>query len=136
MIEDYLALTGHRGDVEGALFRPVANNRTGHLDRHLDPNSVYQDIVRRYARETGLSAEVMALHSNLFGQLFKANGYLQKDDVNRSAEVKRTQTEPGRWALRPSIGNREQQERSGLTRRPLPCRFNLLPGTGRRLKKL
>ena len=23
MIEDYLALTGHRGDVEGALFRPV-----------------------------------------------------------------------------------------------------------------
>jgi integrase/recombinase XerD len=41
MIEDYLALTGHRSDVEGALFRPVANNRTGHLDRHLDPNSVY-----------------------------------------------------------------------------------------------
>jgi hypothetical protein len=31
MIEDYLALTGHRGDVEGALFRPVANNRTGRL---------------------------------------------------------------------------------------------------------
>ena len=23
MIEDYLALTGHRSDVEGALFRPV-----------------------------------------------------------------------------------------------------------------
>ena len=32
MIEDYLALTGHRSDVEGALFRPVKNNRTGHLD--------------------------------------------------------------------------------------------------------
>src|SRR5271169_6712359 len=29
MIEDYLALTGHRNDVEGALFRPVNNNRTG-----------------------------------------------------------------------------------------------------------
>src|SRR6476660_1537536 len=26
MIEDYLALTGHRSDVEGALFRPVKNN--------------------------------------------------------------------------------------------------------------
>jgi integrase/recombinase XerD len=48
MIEDYLALTGHRSDVEGALFRPVKNNRTGRLDRHLDPASVYQNIVRKY----------------------------------------------------------------------------------------
>ena len=45
------------------LFRPVANNRTGRLDRHLDPNSVYQNIVRKYGRETGLSAEVMGAHS-------------------------------------------------------------------------
>jgi integrase len=59
MIEDYLALTGHRSDVEGALFRPVKNNRTGRLDRHLDPASVYQNIVRKYGLETGLSAEVM-----------------------------------------------------------------------------
>src|SRR6202162_2726775 len=29
MIEDYLALTGHRSDVEGALFRPVKNNQIG-----------------------------------------------------------------------------------------------------------
>jgi integrase/recombinase XerD len=60
MIEDYLALTGHRSDVEGALFRPVKNNRTARLDRHLDPASVYQNIVRKYGLETGLSAEVMA----------------------------------------------------------------------------
>src|SRR6204780_4571750 len=55
MIEDYLALTGHRNDVEGALFRPVNNNRTGRLDRHLDPASVYQNIVRKYGLETGIS---------------------------------------------------------------------------------
>src|SRR6202011_6033461 len=52
MIEDYLALTGHRNDVEGALFRPINNNRTGRLDRHLDPASVYQNIVRKYGLET------------------------------------------------------------------------------------
>jgi hypothetical protein len=46
MIEDYLALTGHRNDVEGALFRPVNNNRTGRLDRHLDPASVYEKFFR------------------------------------------------------------------------------------------
>ena len=32
-IEDYLALAGHRADLEGPLFRPVKNNRTGRLDR-------------------------------------------------------------------------------------------------------
>jgi integrase/recombinase XerD len=48
LIEDYLALTGHRTDMQGALFRPVKNNRTGRLDRHLDPASVYRNIVRKY----------------------------------------------------------------------------------------
>jgi hypothetical protein len=43
MIEDYLALAGHRSDLEGALFRPVKNNRTGELDRPLDPASVYRN---------------------------------------------------------------------------------------------
>jgi hypothetical protein len=59
MIEDYLAWTGHRNDVEGAIFRPANNNPTGRLDRHLDPASVNQNIVRKYGLETGLSAEVM-----------------------------------------------------------------------------
>ena len=36
-IEAYLALAGHRTDLEGPLFRPVKNNRTGRLDRPLDP---------------------------------------------------------------------------------------------------
>jgi integrase/recombinase XerD len=47
MIEEYLMLAGHRGDLEGALFRPVKNNHTGRLDRHLDPASVYWHIVRK-----------------------------------------------------------------------------------------
>jgi integrase/recombinase XerD len=34
------------------------------LNRHLDPNSIYQNIVRKYGRETGLSAEVgLCAHS-------------------------------------------------------------------------
>jgi integrase/recombinase XerD len=61
MIEDYLALAGHRGDLEGALFRPVKNNRTGELDRHLDPASVYRNIVRKNGLATGISAEVNGL---------------------------------------------------------------------------
>ena len=61
MIEEYLSATGHRKDVEGALFRPVKNNRTGHLNRPLDPGSVYRNIVRKYGLETGISAEVNGL---------------------------------------------------------------------------
>jgi integrase/recombinase XerD len=61
MIEEYLVLAGHRDDTDGALFRPVKNNVTGELDRHLDPASVYRNIVRKYGLETGVSAEVNGL---------------------------------------------------------------------------
>ena len=61
LIEDYLGMAGHRTDLEGALFRPVKNNRTGRLDRHLDPASVYRNIVCKYGLETGISSEVHGL---------------------------------------------------------------------------
>src|SRR6202035_4647294 len=57
LIEEYLALAGHAADASGAVFRPVTNNRTGDLD----PASVYQNIVRKYGLETGISAEVNGL---------------------------------------------------------------------------
>jgi integrase/recombinase XerD len=47
LIEEYLALVGHGADTAGLVFRPVTNNRTGDLDRPLDPASVYQNIVRK-----------------------------------------------------------------------------------------
>jgi Phage integrase family/Domain of unknown function (DUF3883) len=56
LIEEYLALAGHGGEVAGPLFRPVKNNRTKEkLDRPLDPASVYRNIVRKYGLETGIS---------------------------------------------------------------------------------
>ena len=60
-IEQYFAWVGHRNDSDGPLFRPVKNNRTGRLDRHLDPASVYRNIVVKYGRETGISADVIGL---------------------------------------------------------------------------
>src|SRR6516165_10698984 len=41
-IEAYLSMAGHRADLDGPLFRPIKNNRTGRLDRPLDPGSVYR----------------------------------------------------------------------------------------------
>ena len=49
---------------KGLFSRRVNNNRTGRLNRHLDPASIYQNIVRKYGLETGLSAEYgLCVHS-------------------------------------------------------------------------
>jgi integrase/recombinase XerD len=61
LIEAYLAFAKHGGELNSALFRPVKNNRTGDLDRHLDPGSIYRNIVQKYGRETGIDAEVIGL---------------------------------------------------------------------------
>ena len=59
LIEEYLTEAGHAGDLSGALFRPVKNNSTVEgLDRPLEPNSIYRNVVRHYALMVGLSGEV------------------------------------------------------------------------------
>jgi integrase/recombinase XerD len=65
LIEQYLAKAGHGEDAAGPLFRPVTNNRTGELDRSLDPASVYRNIVQKYGLATGISAQVdgLCVHS-------------------------------------------------------------------------
>jgi hypothetical protein len=54
-------MAGHRTDLDGPLFHPAKNNRTGRLDRPLYPASIYRNIVVKYGQETGISAEVMGL---------------------------------------------------------------------------
>ena len=86
MIEDYLALAGHRGDLEGALFRPVKNNRTGELDRHLDPGSVYRNIVRKYGLATGISAEVNGLCVHSLRATAATNALTHDSDIAKVQE--------------------------------------------------
>src|SRR6516162_5155414 len=61
LIEEYLATAGHADDSPGPVFRPVTNNRTGKLDRPLDPNSVYRNIVQKYGLEAGICTETTKL---------------------------------------------------------------------------
>jgi integrase/recombinase XerD len=51
LIHDYLEAAGHSADENGALFRPVKNNRTGRLDKALTPDGVYR-LVRRYSAQS------------------------------------------------------------------------------------
>jgi len=86
MIEDYLALAGHRADLEGALFRPVKNNRTGELDRHLDPASVYRNIVLKYGLETGISGEVSGLCVHSLRATAATNALTHDSDIAKVQE--------------------------------------------------
>jgi integrase/recombinase XerD len=85
-IEDYLALAGHRDDVDGALFRPVKNNRTGRLDRHLDPASIYRNIVRKYGLETGISTEVSGLCVHSLRATAATNALSHDSDIAKVQE--------------------------------------------------
>ena len=54
LMREYLAVAGHAQDLDGPLFRPVKNSRTGILRKPLDPWSVYERVVRHYGRKLGL----------------------------------------------------------------------------------
>jgi len=51
-------MAGHGSDTAGPVFRPVMNNSTGELLKPLDGSTVLKNIVRKYARETGVSAKI------------------------------------------------------------------------------
>lgn len=55
LLLDYLEASGHANDKDGALFRPIRNNRTGTVDRSLSPDGVYK-IMRGYSAELGILA--------------------------------------------------------------------------------
>ena len=86
MMEEYLAASGHRGDAEGALFRPVKNNRTGRLDRHLDPGSVYRNIVLKYGRQSGINAEVNGLCVHSLRATAATNALSHDSDIAKVQE--------------------------------------------------
>ena len=87
LIEDYLALAKHGEDAAGPLFRPVKNNRTPEgLDRHLDPASVYRNIVRHYALAIGLSADVVGLCVHSLRATAATNALDNKADIAKVQE--------------------------------------------------
>jgi integrase/recombinase XerD len=86
LIEEYLAAAGHGADTTGPVFRPVTNNRTGELDRALDPASVYRNIVLKYGLETGISAEVNGLCVHSLRATAATNALTHEADIAKVQE--------------------------------------------------
>jgi integrase/recombinase XerD len=71
LIEEYLAIAKQGGGqhgkesdssvLDGAIFRPVKNNRTGTLDKHLEPGSSTATSSGNMGQETGINFEVIGL---------------------------------------------------------------------------
>lgn len=90
LIEEYLVmLKGARaehGSLDEALFKPVTNNVSGTLNKHLDPSSVYQNILRKYARETGIGAEVIGLCVHSLRATAATNALSHEADIAKVQE--------------------------------------------------
>jgi integrase len=86
LIEEYLTLAGHAADTAGPVFRPVTNNRTGELDRPLDPASVYRNIFVKYGLDTGISAEVNGLCVHSLRATAATNALSQEADIAKVQE--------------------------------------------------
>jgi site-specific recombinase XerD len=86
LIEDYLLEVGHKDDLKGPLFRPVKNNRTGELNRPLNPNSIYRNIVKKYGFETGLNIEVTGLCVHAMRATAATNALSHEADISKVQE--------------------------------------------------
>lgn len=86
LIENYVLLAGHNNDLSGPLFRPVRNNRTGTLDKAMNTNSIYRNIVRKYGLETGLNIEVNGLCVHSMRATAATNALSHEADIAKVQE--------------------------------------------------
>jgi site-specific recombinase XerD len=86
LIEAYLAMAGHAADSSGPVFRPVTNNRTGELDRPLDTNSVYRNIVQKYGLKAGICTETTKLRVHSLRATAATNALSHEADIAKVQE--------------------------------------------------
>jgi integrase/recombinase XerD len=92
LIGEYLeALAKHGGgqeekNLDSPLFRPVKNNGTGTLEKHLDPGSIYRNIVTKYGRDTGINIEVNGLCVHSLRAMAATNALSNEADIAKVQE--------------------------------------------------
>jgi integrase len=72
--------------ADSPLFRSVKNNRTGTLDKDLDPGSVYRNIVTKYKREIGINIEVNGLCVHSLRATAATNALSNEADIAKVQE--------------------------------------------------
>ena len=62
------------------------NNRTGTLDQHLDPGSIYRNIVIKYAQATGINAEAIGVCVHSMRATAATNALSNEADIAKVQE--------------------------------------------------
>ncbi len=86
LIQGYLEIAGHSEDRDGALFRPVRNNVTGELNKHLSPDSVLKSIIKPYAKALGIDAEVDGVCVHAMRATAATNALMHQADIAKVQE--------------------------------------------------
>jgi site-specific recombinase XerD len=86
LIDEYLTFAKDGGEPDSPLFRPVKNNRTGTLEKQLDPGSIYRNIVQHYGNITGIGAEVIGLCVHSLRATAATNALSHKADIAKVQE--------------------------------------------------
>ena len=88
LIHDYLDAAGHGEDENGALFRPIKNNRGKTLKHALTPDAVYK-LVKAYSAELGFEIGAHALRATA-----ATNALDHQADIAKVQECSATPTSP------------------------------------------
>jgi integrase/recombinase XerD len=86
LITEYLDQAKHKADLDGALFRPVKNNMTKVLAKHLHPASVYREIVRLYGARVGINADVHGFCVHSLRATAATNALAHNSDIAKVQE--------------------------------------------------
>jgi site-specific recombinase XerD len=68
------------------LFRPVRNNRTGELERPLNANSLYRNVVRKCGHAAGLNIETNGLCVHSMRATAATNALSHEADIAKVQE--------------------------------------------------
>lgn len=86
LIQGYLEAAGHLEDRDGALFRPIRNNVTGETAKHLHPDSILKSIVKPYAKQVGIDADVDGVCVHAMRATAATNALLNQADIAKVQE--------------------------------------------------
>ena len=81
-----LAAAGHEKELNRPLFRPVRIPSTQALNRALNPNSIYQSIVRKYAVALGIADEVAGIGVHSLRATAATNALDNDSDITKVQE--------------------------------------------------
>jgi integrase len=86
LIQRYLEEAKHGEDLEGPLFRPVSNNTTHRRRKALSPGAVYQEVVKHYGQQVGITVDVHGFCVHSLRATAATNALVHNADIAKVQE--------------------------------------------------